>query len=170
MSLAELTNDTRPVLEQVGERAAEQSPAWGVPRLGMTAQMLLQQEDARRRLHDSRILECRALGLPDPGEFEPMGPITVEGDTTTVNHNYPPPAATPTPTVTPAPQPTVTTTPTPSPLRKFIWPVILGAVLPICGAGAMAIYNYFTDKPNTVASTPDGRLDYQYRIEVRDRP
>jgi hypothetical protein len=85
-STAEYANDSRSVQAQIGERAAEQSPFWGIPRMGMIHRMLAQQDDARARVHDSRRVECKALGLEDPGPMEPMGDINVKGDE--VHHHH----------------------------------------------------------------------------------
>lgn len=168
MSTAELTNDTRPVLQQIGERAAEQSPAWGMPRMGMTQSLLANQEDARRRVHESFRRECIAAGRPDPGEFEPMGDFSVQGDTTTVNHHYPPPQ----PAHTPVSTSTTSTVTRTGGLRGFVTAALIGASSLGAGAAGMALYNWATDKPEAVTNItqPIKPTDWRLGIEVKDQP
>lgn len=160
-------NDTRPALTQMGERAAEQSPAWGIPRLGMTQVMLAHQDDARRRLWDSHRLECKALGLDDPGEYQPMGDFSVKGDESHTHYHMPP--------VTP-PAPVTTTPPTSTNTTlidrgrgrfgNIVGAVLLGAGLPLLGAAGLALYNAYFDEPDNVTNiTPVGD-DEELRVGI----
>lgn len=168
-SNGESLNDSRPVLTQMGERAAEQSPGWGIPRLGMTQVLLQHQEDARIRAWNSHRAECIALGLTDPGECKPMGDFHIKGDEGHVHHHY---AATAPVTTAPTTTPGTSTTSTTlidrgrGRFRNMIGSVLLGAGLLGGGAAGMAIYNYVTDKPDNVTNiTPVGD-DEELRVGI----
>lgn len=80
----------------------------------------------------------------------------------------PPPTAPTTPT-TPAPTPVVSDEK--SNLSKFVWPVVLGGGLLAAGAGGMAIYNWLTDKPDSVTTInqpPSPQTDWKLGIQVHD--
>jgi hypothetical protein len=161
ISSAESMNDTRPILEQMGERAVEQSPAWGIPRLGMTQVMLAHQDDARRRAWDSHRVECKALGLPDPGEYQPMGDFSVQGDSTTINHHYPAPVA----PVTPVTTPTTST----SLAKRIALPLLCGA-LGIGGPIAGIVLAKWFNKEDAPVTQPADIQDWRLGVQVSDRP
>lgn len=117
--------------------------------------------DARQRTRDSHRVQMRALGVEDvmdkTAEDADMGDITIQGDTFNV---MPPPEAKPA-----AQQPAQ---PNGNGLKKFIAPALLGGALLGGGAGAMALYNYVTDKPETTVNVP--AQDWRLGIQVTDQP
>lgn len=72
---------------EILERAAEQSPAWGIPRLLAIQNLQTLWADARQRVYDSHKLECKALG-GEATELGDVGDITVAGDSTQTHYHY----------------------------------------------------------------------------------
>lgn len=76
-------------------------------------------------------------------------------------------------TVTPTNPVTATV---PAKVRRGLWgfvvPALLGAGSVGAGALGMALYNYVTDKPESVTTItqPSGQFEYRYGIETHDTP
>lgn len=114
--------------------------------------------DARQRTRDSHRIHLRALGQEDvmdkTAEDADMGDINIQGDTFML---APEPKAQPAAAATNG-----------NGLKKFLLPTILGGALLGGGAGAMALYNYITDKPETTVNNPP--QDWKLGIQVTDKP
>lgn len=167
MSTAELPNfQPQTPRQEMAERAAEQSPAWGLTRILATINQWAIWNDARQRVFDDHRASQRAKGEPvdDKATPEPMD-VKIAGDTTTINHNYPAPQATTTAT---------TNTTTAGRVGGLLKGVIAGALITALGAGGMAIYSYLTDKPENVTTithpSAGQELDQRYGIHVYDGP
>lgn len=66
---------------------------------------------------------------------------------------------------------TTTTTTTNGSLTKYIAPTLIGAALVGSSVGGTLLYDYMTDKPDSVTTItqPGGRFEYRYDIQSRDR-
>jgi hypothetical protein len=177
-------------LREFERRAADQSPAWLMPRLMAVQNQGQMWEDFRQRTIDDHIVGLRERGAHDLADKwleakRDMGAISVVGDTYHVTPGPPaPPAQVPTTTTsvgtTPAPAPApnpaptaTTTTPTkPTGLSSLLWPVVIGGALLGTGVGGTMLYNYLTNKPSSVTTitNPDGKFEYRYGIEQRPTP
>lgn len=104
--------------------------------------------------------------------------ITIQMPTETAD--APPPEAAKPPADTPATAAAATspvaTTPA-TKIRRGIWgfvvPALLGAGSLGCGAAGMAIYNWATDRPDsvtTITQPSTGKFEYRYGIEQRPTP
>lgn len=138
------------------ERAVEQAPAWGIPRLLAIQNLQTMWADARQRVYDSHKLECKALG-GEAGELEDVGDIKVRGDSTQTHHHYY------------GPKPSAAAGGT---LSKLAVAAALACGVPVLGfAGAWAYDHFMKQQPAaTQPVQPPSLQDWQLDIQVSDAP
>lgn len=132
----------------------------------MTQVLLSHQDDARRRLWDDHRLHCKTVGLPDPGEYQPMGDFSVKGDESHTHHHYTAPV--PATTTTPGASTTNTTLIDRGRGRfaNIVGAVLLGAGLPLLGAAGLALYNAYFDEPESVTNISPVADDEELRVGI----
>lgn len=143
--------------DEVLRRYADQSPSWLIPRLVATQQLRQMFADVRQRTADSHRCHMRALGMEDVMSKDAtadVGDINIKGDTFYLGPE----------------QQATATSPVTNGLKKFLLPTILGGALLGGGAGAMALYNYLTDKPDSVTEINNPAQDWELGISVSDSP
>lgn len=179
--------------ERVGETAAGTIV---VPHLIATDDYRRNQHAARKAVADTRRIMRKMMmdgaGMTEadmPDTSDEMGDIIYTGDIVVrpgtevqlgnsrikVEETPPPPAPTPAPVSPPVAPVTPASTSTTSTtfidrarvgLRNFVVPALLGAGAVTAGAAGMAIYNYATDKPESVTNiTPVGD-DEELRVGI----
>ena len=162
-------------MDEVERRYADSAPSWLIPRLAAVQNLRqLWAESAQKRADDHR-LQMRAIGAEDivsTGKIEMPGDISIQGDTYNVTPPPPPSAPGPQPTTTSTSTTNTTTTEKPVGLSRFIWPAVLGAVTLAGGAGGMALYNWLTDRPQTITTInqPSNLRDWKISVVVKDHP
>lgn len=160
--------------QEVVERIAESSPAWGLPfYLGLeNARHALAA--ARRRVNDSHRAQTHALGqtigmtdLEPSTEEEEMGGISVAGDTT-INVTLPD-TKPKTDSIPLAQSATTAAQSIPASIGSKLLPLALATVLGGGAGAAIPLALSVFNKP-PVVTQPQANPDYQLGLQVKDTP
>lgn len=182
----------------MGRRAADVAPVWPVAHAAGLQYVRDIWADSKIKRAMDRAVQAKHLGVEDVlaaiGNEEVPGEINIKGDEVhTHQHFYPPapvpaepakveppqqPAAVQTPVQTPAQLAATPAAPaaTPTPLRQRVRNRLMGFVVPaLIGGGLVGgtmLFNYLTDKPDSVTTItqPGGKFEYRYGIEQRPTP
>lgn len=154
MSNVALENGLESPQQETARRFADQSPAWGLPRIFAAQNLQAMWADARKRLHDSHRAEMQTLGVEVQPNPEEMGNTTIQGDT--YNYSVPQPAK--------------------STAGKLGTALISAASVAIglgTGAGGLTVLQWWLNRPQTPVVQPVESAkpaDWKLGIEVRDEP
>lgn len=140
MSAAVSESSSQAPKQEALDKALDQAPVLGIPRMIGVANLWATLSDARKRVQDSHALQMQKLAevtggaVPESAEDD-MGSFSVQGDTTVTNH------------ITQLPAPVKAVIP---PVVKYVAAMLTGAGLPLLGWAL----NYWIDQKTKPQEPP----------------